>query len=109
MFQQFLDFGFFSSPSKFNFCGFLAQNNVIAKVWLNIFFSLADNDNDISKTHLNQAEQIIKVDVYLRLQNTENFALSASSWCNDLIHSASCSKLMEPRKRYTVLTIVGSP
>ena len=35
-------------------------------------FSLADNDNDISKTHLNKAEQIIKVDIYLRLQNTEN-------------------------------------
>ena len=42
------------------------------------FFSLADNDTDISKTHLNKAEQIIKVDFYLRLQNTENFALSAS-------------------------------
>ena len=72
-------------------------------------FSLADNDSDISKTHLNKAEQIIKVDFYLRLQNTENFALNTSIWCNVLIHSASCSKLMEPRKRYIVLTIVGSP
>ena len=42
-----------------------------------IFF-LADNDTDISKTHLNKTEQIIKLDFYLRLQNTENFALSAS-------------------------------
>ena len=40
---------------------------------------MADNDTDISKIHLNKAEQIIKVDFYLRLQNTENFALSASS------------------------------
>ena len=47
--------------------------------WLSTFFSLADNDTDISKTHLNKAEQIIKVDFYLRHQNTENFALSASS------------------------------
>ena len=39
------------------------------------FFSLADNDNDISKTHLNKAEQIIKQDFHLRLHNTENFAL----------------------------------
>ena len=44
----------------------------------NIFFSLADNDTDISKTHLNKIDQIIKVDFYLRLQNTENFALKAS-------------------------------
>ena len=56
---------------------------------------MADNDTDISKTHLNQAEQIVKVDFYLRLQNTENFPLNASSWCNVLIHSASCSKLMK--------------
>ena len=46
---------------------------------LNIFFSLADNDTDRSKTHLNKAEQIIQLDFYLRLQNTESFALSASS------------------------------
>ena len=43
-----------------------------------MFFSLADNDTDISKTHLNKIDQIIKVDFYLRLQNTENFALKAS-------------------------------
>ena len=42
-------------------------------------FSLANNDTDISKTHLNKEEQIIKVDFYLHLQNTKNFALSASS------------------------------
>ena len=67
-------------------CDFLAQNNVIAKVtssklffWMNSFFSLADNDTGISKTHLNKAEQIIKMDFYLRLENTENFALSTSS------------------------------
>ena len=42
-------------------------------------FSLEDNDTDISKTHLNKAEQIINVDFYLRLQNTENFGLSAPS------------------------------
>ena len=35
---------------------------------------MADDDTDISKTHLNQAEQIIKLDFYLRLQNTENYA-----------------------------------
>ena len=48
-----------------------------------MFFSLADNDTDISKTHLNKAEQIIKLDIYLHLQNTEKFALSVSSnfWC----------------------------
>ena len=34
---------------------------------LNLFFSLADNDTDISKTHLNRAEQIIKLDFYLLL------------------------------------------
>ena len=45
--------------------------------WLNIFFSLGDNDSDISKTHLNKAQEIIKLDFYLRLQNRENFALSA--------------------------------
>ena len=42
---------------------------------------MADNDTDISKTHLNKADQIIKVDFYLRLQNTKNFVLSESSWC----------------------------
>ena len=50
--------------------------------WINIFFSInffADNDTDMSKTHLNKEQQIIKVDFYLQLQNTENFALSASS------------------------------
>ena len=72
-------------------------------------FSLADNNTDISKTHLNQEEQIIKLDFYLHHKNTENFALSASSWCNVLIHSVSCSKLMEPTKRYTVPTTVGYP
>ena len=34
---------------------------------LNFFFSLADNDTDISKTHLNWAEQIIKLGFYLLL------------------------------------------
>ena len=38
-------------------------------------FSLVDNDTDISKTHSNQADQIIKMDFYLHLQNTKNFAL----------------------------------
>ena len=42
------------------------------------FFSLANNDTDISKTHLNKAEQIVQVNFYLRLQDTENFDLSAS-------------------------------
>ena len=60
-----------------------------------MYFSLANNDTDISKTHLNQAEQIIKMDFYLRLQNTEHFALSASSWHNVLIPSANCSKLFQ--------------
>ena len=46
-------------------------------------FSLADNDTDISKTHLNKTEQIIKHDFYLRLQNTENFALSALRFRRD--------------------------
>ena len=83
-----MGFRIFFSPSKVDFYDLLAQNNVIAKVtsaelFMNcfmaqVFFSLADNDTDISKTHLNKAEQIIKVDFYLRLQNTENFALSAS-------------------------------
>ena len=45
------------------------------------FFSLADNDTDISITHLNKAEQIIKLYFHLRLQNTENFALRAPSNC----------------------------
>ena len=65
LFRQFLGFGFFPHPASFNFCDFLVQ----------YIFSLADNDTDISKTHLNQAEQIIKVNFYLRLQNKENFAL----------------------------------
>ena len=59
-----MGFGFFSLPNKLDFCDFLAQ----------YIFSLADNDTDISKTHSNQAEQIIKVNFYLRLQNKENFA-----------------------------------
>ena len=42
-------------------------------------FSLADNDTDISKTLLNKGEQIIKLDFYLFVQNTENFALSVPS------------------------------
>ena len=37
---------------------------------------MADSYTDISKTHLNQAEQVIKLNFYLRLQNAENFALS---------------------------------
>ena len=37
-------------------------------------FSHADNDTDLLKTHVNKAEEIIKLDFYLRLQNTENFA-----------------------------------
>ena len=44
-----------------------------------MFFTLADNDTDISKTHLNKAEQVIKLYSNLHLQNIENFALSASS------------------------------
>ena len=40
-------------------------------------FSHADNDTDLLKTHVNKAEEIIKLDFYLRLQNTENFALRA--------------------------------
>ena len=47
--------------------------------WLNLFFSLVDNDTDISKTHLNKTEQIFKLDFYFHLQNTENFASSVSS------------------------------
>ena len=39
---------------------------------------MADNDTDVSKTHLNTAEQIIQADFYLHFQNTENFALCAS-------------------------------
>ena len=67
-----MNFGFFSSPSKLNYFDFLATNDVIAKVTSANFYFLADNDTDISKTHLNEAEQIIKVDFYLRIQNTEN-------------------------------------
>ena len=44
-----------------------------------MFFTLTDNDTDISKTHLNKAEQVIKLYSNLHLQNIENFALSASS------------------------------
>ena len=44
------------------------------------FFYLADNDTDISKIHLNKVEQTIKLDFYLRLQNTENFALNMSRY-----------------------------
>ena len=74
-------------PHQASLIFFLAQNDVIAKVissylcffWLNMFFSLADNDADVSKTHLDKAEQVIKLDFYLRLQNLENFALSSTS------------------------------
>ena len=66
--------------------------------WLNIFFSLADNDTDISKTHLNKIDQIIKLDFYLRLQNTENFALSA--WSDTLNPSCSCSLETENTEYY---------
>ena len=41
---------------------------------------MACNDTDIWKTHLNKAEQIINLDFYLRLQNTENSALNAPSF-----------------------------
>ena len=44
-----------------------------------MFFTLTDNDTDISKAHLNKAEQVIKLYSNLHLQNIENFALSASS------------------------------
>ena len=47
-------------------------------------FSLADNDTDTSKTHLKKGEEIIKLDFYLRLHNTENFALSGLSLLKDL-------------------------
>ena len=40
---------------------------------------MADNDTDISKTLLTKVDQIIKLHFYLPLQNTEKFALSASS------------------------------
>ena len=56
--------GFFHHPASLIFCDFLAQ----------YIFSLTDNGIDISKTHLNQPEQIIKVNFYLCLQNKENFA-----------------------------------
>ena len=39
---------------------------------------MADNDTDISKTHLNKIDEKIQVDFHLRLQNTENFALKSS-------------------------------
>ena len=37
------------------------------------FFFLADNDTDISKAHLNKAEQIIKLD-FFSLQNQKILA-----------------------------------
>ena len=43
---------------------------------------MADNDIDISKTHLDKAEQVIKLDFYLRLQNTKKFALRVISGIN---------------------------
>ena len=44
------------------------------------------------------AEQIIKLDFYLRLQNTENFALSA--WSDTLNPSCSCSLETENTEYY---------
>ena len=44
-----------------------------------MFFTLTDNDTDISKAQLNKAEQVIKLYSNLHLQNIENFVLSASS------------------------------
>ena len=41
---------------------FLAQNDVVA---------IPICDTDIWKTHLNKAEEIIKLNFHLRLQNTE--------------------------------------
>ena len=110
LFRLFLGFGFFSSSNKLNFCDFLGQNKVIAKLmssnfvfWLIIFFFLADNDTDISKAHLNKAQQIIKVDFYLHLQNTENYALSALRvW----IHSETCTwhdKNIQSMKQFMTL------
>ena len=57
---------------------------------------MVDNDTDISKTRLNQAEQVIKLNFYLRCQNIENFALSA--WClQNFI--ALCKSFVYSKKR----------
>ena len=63
-------------------------------------YSLADNDTDISKTHLNKIDQIIKVDFYLHLQNTGNFALKASSVVLVLINNKCNWKAGEQQPTY---------
>ena len=77
---------------------------------LNTFFSLADNETNTWKIHLNKAEQIIKLGFYLRLQNTENFALSASSTEQQgkggdhlLFHSTTSTHLRTFRYLFTTL------
>ena len=71
-------FWFFTSPRKLYCLYFLDQNGIIPKVtspnfcfFVHYVFSLADNDTDIWKTHLNKAEQIIRLNFYLRIQNTD--------------------------------------
>ena len=54
----------------------------------------------IYQKHLNKAEQIIKVDFYLRLQNTENFALKASSVVLVLINNKCNWKAGEQQPTY---------
>ena len=60
---------------------------------------MADNDTDISKAHLNKEEQIIKVDFYLQLQNTENFALSALRENTFLINAIGYTRLFVNRRK----------
>ena len=67
--------GFLSDPASIVF-NFLKTLNFV--FWHNIHFSSANDDIDISKTHLKKAEHIIKLEFYLRPQNIEQFALSAS-------------------------------
>ena len=67
-----------------------SQSDVIRSLFflLNVFFAEVENDNYISyisKTHLNKAEQIIRLNFYLRLQNKENIALSVSRHLNAII------------------------
>ena len=77
---------FFLHPASFVFLFFSSKqrhskSDVIRPLFFAQFiFSFVDNDTDITKTHLNKAEQIIKPDFCLHLQNTEYFAVRASSY-----------------------------
>ena len=72
LFRLFLGFEFFFLTEQALFCLFFSSKRGHSKSYVVKALFL-------SSLNLNKAEQILKLHFYLRLQNTENFALCASS------------------------------